>query len=189
MTRFWLVRHGPTHAKAMIGWTDLPADLSDTAAIARLSAMLPLDARIISSDLTRAVTTADALQPGRTRLPHDPRLREIHFGAWEGRTWTEVEREDPTIRAFWETPGPVRAPGGEGWDDLFIRVTAGLDALVPLGGDIVLVAHFGAILAGLQRARNQTALEVFAQKIEPLSLTELAFGPDGWRVGRVNHIA
>ena len=28
MTRFWLVRHGPTHAKTMVGWTDLPADLS-----------------------------------------------------------------------------------------------------------------------------------------------------------------
>ncbi len=38
MTRFWLVRHGPTHAKAMIGWTDLVADLSDVETLARLSA-------------------------------------------------------------------------------------------------------------------------------------------------------
>jgi alpha-ribazole phosphatase len=36
MTRFWLVRHGPTHAKAMVGWSDLPADLSDTAALSRV---------------------------------------------------------------------------------------------------------------------------------------------------------
>jgi hypothetical protein len=35
MTRFWLVRHGPTHAKAMIGWTDLAADLSDQSALRR----------------------------------------------------------------------------------------------------------------------------------------------------------
>ena len=58
MTTLWLVRHGPTHAKAMIGWTDLPADLSDAGAIARLRAALP-DAPIVSSDLIRAVTTAD----------------------------------------------------------------------------------------------------------------------------------
>jgi len=37
MTTLWLVRHGPTHAKAMIGWTDLPADLSDAGAIAPAS--------------------------------------------------------------------------------------------------------------------------------------------------------
>ena len=62
MTTLWMVRHGPTHAKAMIGWTDLPADLSDTDAIARLRTELP-DAPIVSSDLIRAVATADALQP------------------------------------------------------------------------------------------------------------------------------
>ncbi len=69
MSRIWLVRHGPTHAKGMVGWTDLPADLSDGAALARLNAHLP-QVPVISSDLTRAVATADALHslPGR---PHD----------------------------------------------------------------------------------------------------------------------
>ena len=42
----------------MIGWTDLPADLSDSAALRRLSAHLPKHAPVISSDLTRAITTA-----------------------------------------------------------------------------------------------------------------------------------
>ncbi|MDZ4137070.1 MAG: histidine phosphatase family protein, partial [Paracoccaceae bacterium] len=51
MTRFHWVRHGPTHAKAMIGWTDLPADLSDHPAIARLTAFLPDAAGVVSSDL------------------------------------------------------------------------------------------------------------------------------------------
>ena len=51
----------------MVGWTDLPADLSDLAALTRLNAHLP-DAPVISSDLSRAVTTADALSP-RLRLP------------------------------------------------------------------------------------------------------------------------
>jgi hypothetical protein len=72
MTRFWLVRHGPTHAKTMIGWTDLAADLSDTGALQRLAAHLPPGAPVISSDLSRAIATADALGPDRPRLPHDP---------------------------------------------------------------------------------------------------------------------
>jgi alpha-ribazole phosphatase len=109
VTRFWLVRHGPTHAKTMVGWTDLPADLSDTAALSRLSAHLP-QAPVISSDLSRAMATADALGP-RPRLPHDPALRELHFGQWETRPFAEIEAETPDlIRAFWDTPGDVARP-------------------------------------------------------------------------------
>ena len=81
MTRFWWVRHGPTHAKTMVGWQDAPADLSDQRALARLSEYLPQEAVVISSDLIRASATADAIESRRKRLPHDPALREIHFGA------------------------------------------------------------------------------------------------------------
>ncbi len=189
MTRFFWVRHGPTHARAMIGWTDLPADLSDLAALDRLRAHLPAGALTISSDLIRARATADAISAG-PRLPHDPGLREIHFGAWEERTFAEIEAEAPDhIRAFWDQPGAVRAPQGEGWDDLTQRVWAATDRLTSAhpGADIVIVAHFGAILAAVQRALGIAAVEAFGHKIDNLSVTELALGPQGWQVGRINH--
>lgn len=187
MTRLHLVRHGPTHAKVMVGWTDLPADLSDNAALARLSAHLPPDVAVISSDLSRAVTTADALAlPGRKRLPHDPDLREIHFGAWEMQSVAQAEAADPDhIRAFWETPGPVRAPGGEGWDDVTTRVQA---ALARLQGETIIVCHFGAILAAMQCCLGLSAIEVFAHKIDNLSVTELHRSNGGWQAQRINHI-
>ncbi len=130
VTRLWWVRHGPTHAKDMIGWTDLPADLSDLAALARLRAHLPGEAPILSSDLVRAVATADALGADR-RLPPLPALREIHFGAWEGLRFAEAEARDPAlIRRFWEEPGEVSAPGGESWDDAVRpRVNRAVDGL------------------------------------------------------------
>lgn len=185
MTRFWLVRHGPTHARAMIGWTDLPADLTDRAALARLSAHLPPDAPVISSDLARAVATADALGAG-PRLPHDQNLREIHFGAWETRSFAEVEAETPElIRAFWETPGAVAPPGGESWNELASRTGAALDRLQGLAPDVIVVAHFGPILAALQRASGLSVTQAFALKIEPLSLTELTLVPP--QVFRINH--
>jgi len=191
MTRFFWVRHGPTHARTMVGWSNLPADLTDTAALARLRAALPPGALTLSSDLSRARSTADSLCPGR-RLPDDPALREINFGAWEGRSFAEVEAETPDlIRAFWQTPGQVRAPGGEGWDDLTARVHAAIDRLATAhpGADLIVVAHFGAILAALQHATGQGATEVFAHRIEPLSLTELSLDDGVWRVGRINHLA
>jgi broad specificity phosphatase PhoE len=189
--RLWWVRHGPTHSRRMTGWTDLPADLSDHAALARLDAHLPRDAALVSSDLRRAVATADALAAGRRRLPHEPGLREIHFGAWEGRGFAEVEAETPDlIRAFWDSPGTVAPPGGESWNRLAARVQGATDRLVAAAaaGDLVIVAHFGAILAALQRAAGLSAAAVLAQRIEPLSVTRIDRHPDGWQVGAINHL-
>ncbi|MEZ5797983.1 MAG: histidine phosphatase family protein [Paracoccaceae bacterium] len=186
MTRFWLVRHGPTHAKTMVGWTDLPADLSDTAALTRLSAFLPQGAPVVSSDLSRAVATADTLGP-RPRLPHDPALREMHFGQWEMRSFAEIEAETPDlIRAFWESPGDTRPPGGESWHQLSVRIGAALDRLEGLAPDIIVVCHFGPIVAALQRAENLSPEAAFAHRIDPLSVTCLRFAP-GSDVGPINH--
>lgn len=185
MTRYWLVRHGPTHAKGMVGWTDLPADLSDTAALSRLAGHLPPNAPVISSDLSRAVATADALGL-RPRLPHDPALREMHFGQWETRAFAEVEAETPDlIRAFWETPGDVRPPGGESWNDMARRVLGVLDRLQG-PPDLIVVAHFGAILAVLQRALDVPITKAFSHKIDNLSVTSLTLGPPP-KVFAINH--
>lgn len=192
MTRFWWVRHGPTHAKTMVGWSDLPADLSDGAAIARLCACLPHDAVILSSDMIRAVTTADAVQGNRLRLAHDVMLREMHFGDWELRSHSQIEAETPDlIRAFWDEPGDVRPHGGESWNDINIRIWAATDRLLAKfgGRNIIVVAHFGAILSALQRAQNLTPNEAFSHRIEPFSITEMSYGATGWHTGRINHIA
>ncbi len=175
MSRLWLVRHGPTHARVMVGWSDIPADLSDTAALARVDAMLPR-VPVVSSDLVRAVATADALAP-RPRLPHERALREIHFGRWEMRSWDEAGAEDPALaRAFLDTPGPVRAPGGESWDDLTARVAGALARLTARTPELIVVAHFGVIVAALRLAGGLSAAEALTRNIAPLSVALVHLG-------------
>lgn len=186
--RLFLVRHGPTHAKGMIGWTDLPADLSDTAALARLSSWLPADAHVVSSDLSRCVATADAIAGDRTRLPHDQALREMHFGEWENKTWRDVSARDPDhIRAFYETPGDIAPPGGESWHDLGARVHAAVDRHLTQSEDLVVVCHFGVVLSQLQRATQKSAYDTFAQKVDNLSVTEITIKQGLWQPGVINH--
>lgn len=191
MTRLWWVRHGPTHAKSMVGWSDLAADLSDHAALARLSDYLPKDAAVVSSDLIRARGTADAIAAHRTRLPDLPALREIHFGDWELKRFDEIEAKSPDqIRAFWEQPGENAPPGGESWNQLRMRVDEAVEMLARQtgSGDLIVVAHFGVILTQLQRALGIDAYHAFSHKIDNLSVTQITF--DGaWHAGAVNHIA
>jgi alpha-ribazole phosphatase len=190
-SRLFLVRHGPTHAKSMVGWSDLPADLSDTAALARLEAALPPEALVVSSDLIRAVDTASAIQGRRHRLPHQADLREIHFGAWELRSWKEIDAEDPArIRAYWETPGDTTPPGGESWNQVCARVNDAVDRLLQahLGQDLVIVGHFGQILTQIQRAQGLSAEAAFSHRIDNLSVSEVQFGPEGWTSGTLNQL-
>ncbi|KIC37689.1 phosphoglycerate mutase [Ruegeria sp. ANG-R] len=190
MTRLHLVRHGPTHAKTMVGWSDLPADLSDKAAIARLETHLPSDAIVISSDLSRAADTASAIQGTRRRLLHHPDLREINFGTWEMRPFAEIEAEDPELCfAYWDNPGDVRPPGGESWNEVRARVNAVVDALIAshAGCDLIVVAHFGVILTQVQRALGVDAQQAFSHRIDNLSVTEITHRHTGWSVERINH--
>ena len=185
MTAIHWVRHGPTGARGMLGHLDRPADLSDTAALARLSASLPRDAPVGSSDLIRAVATADALAEGRPRLAPDPALREIDFGEWDGLAAEEVE-DHVRLRAFWDEPGAVAPPGGESWDALRARVDRAVSGLIALGHpDLIVVAHMGVILTQLQRATGATAYETLGQRIEPLSVTSIVTRPT-WRAEVVN---
>ena len=190
VTRFWWVRHGPTHAKTFAGWRDIPADLSDTARLARLDAYLPKGALVVSSDLIRASATADILALSRHRLGHETGLREFHFGDWDGLGFAEVAQRWPDLsRRYWEQPGDIAPPRGESWNDGQARVSATVDALEKRhpGRDIIAVAHFGVILTQYQIAARLTPIGALAQSVDNLSVTCLAHQGNVWRVDVINH--
>ncbi|MEL6618000.1 MAG: histidine phosphatase family protein [Pseudomonadota bacterium] len=189
MTVWHWVRHGPTHQTSFTGWRDVPADLSDTAAIARLAAHLPGDAIVVSSDLDRAIKTADAVQGARVRLPHDPALREFHFGTWDGVHFSDIADRHPDLsRAYWERPGDHAPPGGESWHRSAARVAhavARIEARHP-DAHVIAVAHFGVILTQVQAVLGVSAYEVLAHRIEPLSVTTL--DPHVGKAVTINHL-
>lgn len=188
LTRYWWLRHGPTHQTTLCGWRDVPADLSDITAIARLQSFLPM-APVISSDLLRARQTAQAIAGTRPCLPADADLREFNFGLWDGQPHTQIATTDPDLsRRYWEEPGDIAPPGGESWNDAAARVDRAVQRLDAMGlPDLIVVAHFGVILTRLQRTLGVDAKTVLAQKIDPLSVTCLIDG--GAAEARwINHI-
>lgn len=189
MTLLHLVRHGPTGQSSLNGWRDVAANLSDRGTLSRLRAVLPEGAAVVSSDLVRARSTAEAvMREGQEWMPPERGLREIHFGEWEGLGFEEIPNQTH-LRAFWEKPGDLRAPGGESWNDLAARVSKVIDDLLTRKmTDLIVVAHMGTILTQIQRATGKTAYETLAQPIAPFSLTQISADPAGWKVIRCNHL-
>lgn len=89
----------------------------------------------------------------------DDRLREIAFGAWEGRTWREIRARDPIgARARDRDLWTYAPPGGESYEQVARRVQSWLDALE---GPAVVVAHggIGRVLMVLFGAPRLATLE------------------------------
>ena len=154
-----------------------------------LCSYLPSEAVVVSSDLTRSVTTADALAGARTRLTHEADLREFHFGDWDGRHWSDVAQSDPQLsRDFWEKPGDIKAPNGESWNMAAARARPVVDRLNAAHNSIIAVAHFGIILTQVQRALDSSAYACLAHKIDNFSVTHLREDQGKWRVICINHL-
>jgi 2,3-bisphosphoglycerate-dependent phosphoglycerate mutase/probable phosphoglycerate mutase len=144
LRRLVLLRHGQTdynlaarmqgHLDSLLTETGLAQATAAAPAIARLTPDL-----LISSDLRRAVDTADVMGAA-TGLPVklDPRLRETHLGEWQGRTVTEIEQDWPGAIATWRSD-PAWAPPGEELDEQFGEGS---------NSTALLVAH-GGLIAGL----------------------------------------
>ena len=190
MTVIYWVRHAPTHEKTFVGHRDVPADLSDASQIARLDAALPQNALVVSSDLSRCVDTATAIQGNRTRLPHRTGLREFDFGDWDGLHHSVVTEKWPDLsRAYWQNPGDTAPPNGESWHTAASRVSEDIASVITDNPrrDIIAVAHFGAILTQVQRAASITPYAALAQRIDNYSITEIQVRPT-FGVARVNHV-
>lgn len=188
VVRWWWVRHAPTRVPGFVGWSDPPADLSDPAQLAALRSALPEDALLLTSDLQRAIATADAI--ARTtwrRRPPDPALREQNFGDWDGASYDALpERE---AAAFWENPAEVAPPGGESFSDVCARVGRAVDRFRQGSEtDVVAVAHAGAIRAALALALDLRPWQALRFEAAPLSLTRLDWvtSAQAWRVCAVN---
>jgi probable phosphoglycerate mutase len=120
MTRLILIRHGETvwnRERRMQGHSDSP--LSDTGELqARLLAqrMKSIDfTSLYCSDSGRAHRTARRVAEATGHaLIVEPRLRERHFGVFEGLTGPEMQAQHPAAYARFKSRDPHYAvPGGE----------------------------------------------------------------------------
>jgi probable phosphoglycerate mutase len=168
-TRILAIRHGETAWNVdtrVQGHLDIPLNdvgLRQAQHLARSLVQRDAIDAIYASDLSRAHTTANAIAQamGKTVNTHAG-LRERHFGAFQGRTFAEIEVELPDHAWHWRKRTPDWTPpdGGESLLVLRDRIVATVNELAVRhpGQQIVLVAH-GGVLDILYRAATRIDLQ------------------------------
>jgi probable phosphoglycerate mutase len=159
--RVLLVRHGQSTWNAEGRWqgqADPPlSELGERQALEAVPAVERLaPTRVLTSDLARALRTAELVAPPGMTPEHEPVWRERHAGEWSGLTRPEIEARFPGWLAARRSP-----PGFEGDDALLARTLPALAALVVGIGDgaggVVLVVTHGGVIRTLERHLHATS--------------------------------
>lgn len=132
---------------------------------------------IISSSLCRCADFARELST-RHELPLDlePRLMEIGFGEWEGRTADELMAEDPQrLFRFWSDPVNNIPPGAETLRDFEQRVISAWDDLLQqhAGKHLLVIGHAGMIRMIVRHVLAMPLENMFRLKVELAGFTRI----------------
>ena len=189
MGRIFLIRHGETAGNAgrVVQRPDIPLSSrgeSQADALARRLAKEGV-ARIVASDLARAVGTAKRLQRATAApLTFDPLLQERNFGDVRGTAYDDLG---------FDLFAPDFAPAnGESWDVFHTRVDRAWEVVRALAaatsGTLAVVTH-GLVCKSLAgRHLSLGAGVTVPERWENTSLTILE-GQTPWRVSLLNCIA
>jgi len=154
-------------AGTFCGHSDPNVNARGKEQIRELNARLAHEAidEVYSSDLRRAVSTAERIAKAfAAPVILKPRLRELHFGDWEGLTWAEIERLDPAYAKKWIEQFPnLPAPGGESLVHFQTRV---IDEIRHLHAreenkKIAVVSHRGVMRVVLRAFHGRSEQEAF----------------------------
>lgn len=149
MRQLTLIRHALTEWNAtgrFQGHSDVALSAAGVAQARRLARHLSrvragVDL-VYSSPLSRALQTAELVFPDHEVIP-DARLKELHFGVFEGFTQEQNEAHE-SWRWWAEDPFARAAPQGESYQALRLRAVAWLESLPELP-HIAAVTHSGTI--------------------------------------------
>jgi broad specificity phosphatase PhoE len=140
LSQLWLIRHGETEwslSGAHTGRTDLPlipTGKDRASALGRFLAGRPF-ALVLTSPLQRARETCLIAGYGDA-AQIEPNLCEWDYGAYEGRTTTDIRKDAPN----WDL-WSMGVPGGETIDQVAGRARLVIQRAVSAGGDAALFGH------------------------------------------------
>lgn len=199
MTLLTLIRHGETawnadrRVQGQLESVLSERGIRQAEALAARMSGEKFDA-LYSSDLSRAYDTAEKIAAATgAGIRIDERLRERHYGVFQGLTWDEIRRRFPEDYARYKSAFPgMTIPGGESVEAFGKRAIGVLEEIAArhAGGHVVVVSHGGLVDVAYRAA---CGIAPGAPRDYPLYNASLnRFHHDGgWRVdsfGDIEHL-
>ncbi len=188
-----LVRHGESTGNAsglLVGRTDAALTERGLEQARSLAAVASGATRVISSPLSRARATAEALGTGLP-VEVDERWIELDYGEFEGRPLGAVPAE---VWRRWRADPGFRPPGGETLLEAGARVRSACEELFGPGGEaaaeqgpVVVVSHVSPIKAAVCWALGLGDEVAWRLYLATASVTRIAWGPSGPLLSGFNH--
>jgi alpha-ribazole phosphatase len=195
MLRLLLIRHGETDwniAARFQGQSDIPLNRrgrDQAAALAGAVAEESIQA-LYASDLQRSWETAQAIAAAVHSAPRsEPRLREMSFGVWEGRTYRDIELSHPHALAGWlDDPSLIPPPHGETLTQVTTRIREIYNDIIcnHPNQTVGLVAHGGPLRLLLCLALGLPPHAHWQLTIDLGSISELRIYEQGAILTRLN---
>jgi probable phosphoglycerate mutase len=188
-----LVRHGESTGNAdglLLGRMDAPLTERGLAQAGTLGPSVAGATRLISSPLSRARDTAEALGTGLP-VEIDDRWVEVDYGEFDGRPLGSVPAE---VWTRWRSDPDYRPPGGETLTEAGARVRSACEELFAVDGEgargsgpVVVVSHVSPIKAATCWALGLGDGGTWRLYLATASVTRLAWGADGPVLNRFNY--
>ena len=191
MTEIIIIRHGETEwnkTGRFQGHSDVPLSAEGRTQAAALGKNLAVDHvdMIYASDLTRAMETAAPLaQRFGLEVISDPQLRELNFGAWEGRNFNDVNAENPNaMKNFYTDPEQADIPESEPFPEFQRRIAGRVREIVAQkrGKRIVIVSHGASIRILLADLLSMPIRSIWHLSQLNTAVNKIRFEDDGFAV-------
>ena len=150
---------------------------------------------IYSSDLSRAMTTAEIIANAQEQAPvfrSDMRLRELSFGDWEGMTYREMSAHSPELFDAWMKDSlTISTPNGETHRQLAERVQAAFDEIKAKHKEetVLIVGHSGSMQTLLALLLGVDLSRYWQFRVSQASLSELTVYEDSVTLNLFNDIS
>ena len=196
-TDMFIMRHAATTwnlAGRIQGQQDAPLALEGKQQIAFWQAHVDRlkPGRLCSSDLGRAVQTANGLSRGRgLPLTTDPRLREQDWGRWTGRIHRRLKAECPHEYARQQAKGwDFRPPGGESQIEVLARGLAVLRDLAGAhpGDRVLVVTHEGVLKCLVYHLAIRDGCGLWPGTMAPYHVHQLGVNASGVFLKKMNAV-
>jgi broad specificity phosphatase PhoE len=180
MFELLLIRHGQTDwnvERRVMGDKPIPLNITGKAQARALAKKLKdvHVSAVFTSPVMRAIQTSRPLLTGRqsVALYEDEGLKEINYGDWTGRTFSEIEE----LPKYFIDPLSIDIPNGEKIPDVQSRIVSSIEAMRSRypEGRVAAISHADPIKLAVMKYLGIALNDMYKLRIDNGSVTVVHF--------------